>query len=322
MSRTDEATGWAARMDAGPLAEEDRLRLDQWLAADPLNKGALLQAQAMLCLIYEAPDRPAPQVEEPAAEEAAEADDPPGRQRWWVAGLSGMAVAAAAVAAALALLLPGTTVGSVHSSQTGEVRRIALEDGSRAIINTASLIETTTDNRVRVVKLSQGEAWFNVAKDRERPFTVEAGPIRVMATGTAFAVRRDAQSATVTVTEGRVEIWNEAEPHRLIAANAGQSTTMPFAPRLFSTARLRSARESALAWRDGDIVLEEMPLKQAVDEFNRYNIRKIVIASSQIGAKTMVGYFRVNQPEQFAEAAAQLSGAHVVHRGNTIVIEQ
>ncbi|WP_347303020.1 FecR domain-containing protein [Croceibacterium sp. TMG7-5b_MA50] len=321
MSHTDEATAWAARMDAGPLADADRIALDRWLAADPLNKGALLRAQAMLCLIYEAPDRAAEMDGGPAAV-APQAEAPgiaaPARRWRWPVGFA--ATAAVAAAAATLLLLPGKPVSADYATRTGEVRRVALDDGSRAIINTASEVEIEIGSTRRVVTLAHGEAWFNVAKDRERPFTVQAGPIRVTAVGTAFAVRRNSGSATVTVTEGRVEIRNTADPHHIVSAGAGEATTIAFAPRL-PAPRIRPARESALAWRDGDIVLDGMTLQAAVDEFNRYNIRKVTIASPQIARKSMVGYFRINQPEQFAAAAAGLVGGSVEQDGNNIVIK-
>lgn len=321
MSQTDEATDWAARMDAGPLTQADRVRLYEWLAAEPLNKGALLRAQAMLCLIYEAPERAVAAGDHPAgmaeAEPEVEAGATTFRRRRWMAGAASLA----AVAAAVLVLLPGRPVSAEYATRTGEVRRVALDDGSRAIINTGSQVETAIGSAERSVTLASGEAWFNVVKDRDRPFTVQAGPIRVTAVGTAFAVRRDASSVTVTVTEGQVEIRNDARPEIVFSAKAGEATTIPFAARLTSTARILPARESALSWRDGDIVLDGMTLQAAVEEFNRYNIRQVTIASPQIARRSMVGYFRINQPEQFAAAAAELVSGSVVHDGNTIVIK-
>ena len=321
MSRTDEATTWAARLDAGPLTEADQLQLSEWLAADPLNKGALVRAQAMLCLIYTAPEREAEAASvPPAAVEETPGDASPSRnlrRRWLMAGVS----VAAAAAAAIVVIVPTAPLDAQYSTQTGEVRRVALDDGSRAVINTGSKVETSIGNRERLVTLEHGEAWFSVVTDRRRPFTVQAGPVRVMAVGTAFAVRREASSVTVTVTEGAVKVWNEAQPQIQYSAKAGESTTLPFDPRLAARPQIRPARESALAWRDGDIVLEGMTLAAAVEEFNRYNIRKIKIASPEIAGMSMVGYFRVNQPEQFATSVAELAGATVVHDGNTIVIK-
>ena len=65
-----------------------------------------------------------------------------------------------------------------------------LPDGSFASLNTASRVSVRFTPERRAVRLEEGEAWYQVAHDRARPFVVEAGPVRVQAVGTAFSVRR------------------------------------------------------------------------------------------------------------------------------------
>ena len=55
-----------------------------------------------------------------------------------------------------------------------------------AAINTDTTLDVRFQKTERAVKLDRGEAWFQVAKDRARPFVVAAGGIRVQAVGTAF----------------------------------------------------------------------------------------------------------------------------------------
>ncbi|WP_163220431.1 FecR domain-containing protein, partial [Citrobacter freundii] len=71
----------------------------------------------------------------------------------------------------------------------------------------ASLASVDLEAAQRLVRIRQGELWFQVAKDSKRPFLVEAGKIRVQAVGTAFAVRRRQAGADIFVTEGVVEAW-------------------------------------------------------------------------------------------------------------------
>ncbi|WP_334655922.1 FecR family protein [Sphingomonas panaciterrae] len=310
MSRTDEAADWAARLDAAALDAPARAGLDAWLAADPLNKGALLRAQAMLCLVYDAPG--ATLVDAPAPAAA-----PPRRRHRWALAALPAAAALAGVAVTVAWQQPDH---ARFATETGEIRRVALEDGSHAIINTDTRIDTAIDRSERLVALDTGEAWFQVAKDKSRPFVVSAGPIRVRATGTAFAVRRDADAVTVTVTEGAVEMWNSATPSRRTPARAGQSAKMAFASPVNRLPRLIPAHESALAWRDGDIVLDGMTLGQAAAEFNRYNLRKIRVEAPGATDTPMLGYFKINQPEQFALAASGIVNGSVRHDGNNLVI--
>src|SRR3546814_19688281 len=67
-------------------------------------------------------------------------------------------------------------------------------------------ISTRTDTLFPYTTLFRS-AWFQVAKDRARPFVVEVGDVRVRAVGTAFGVKRTAGGVDVQVTEGVVEVW-------------------------------------------------------------------------------------------------------------------
>ena len=69
--------------------------------------------------------------------------------------------------------------------------------------------------RGRNVRIDKGEAWFQVAKDKKRPFVVAAGDVRVRAVGTAFSVRRLEEGADVQVTEGVVEVFRPESFHNL-----------------------------------------------------------------------------------------------------------
>src|SRR3546814_8842595 len=60
----------------------------------------------------------------------------------------------------------------------GEIRRVPLSDGSLAAVNTQTTLDVTMKPEVRQVALKDGEAWFQVAKDRARPFVVEIGDVR------------------------------------------------------------------------------------------------------------------------------------------------
>src|SRR3546814_12357098 len=83
----------------------------------------------------------------------------------------------------------------------------------------------------RNVVLREGEAWFQVARDKSRPFVVEAGKVRVQAVGTAFSVRRDENGASVFVTEGVVEIWVDGDRAQRRRLSAGMQAYVSERPR-------------------------------------------------------------------------------------------
>jgi transmembrane sensor len=59
--------------------------------------------------------------------------------------------------------------------------------------------------------------------------------------------------------------------------------------------------DRALAWRNGMIDLNGTTLREAAEEFNRYNKRQIVIADPDVAGEQFDGLFRIGDPEGFAE---------------------
>lgn len=282
----DDAARWTARMDAGGWSESDEAELQAWLAAHPMHGGALLRAQAAWIST------------DPAIAAASEASVPANRfsRRRAMAGGAGL------LAASLVGGLIWATRSMQYETGVGEIRRVPLADGSVAAINTASRIAVRVDDKRRNVDLAAGEAWFQVAKDAQRPFLVNAGRVRVQAVGTAFAVRLRGDGAQVFVTEGVVEAWVEgAEGHRVRIAAGGSAFVSNDAAIDVATAE-PSAVDRSLAWRAGKIDLDGSRLDAAVNEFNRYNQRKLIIVDPALAGEEFDGIFRVDDPEGFALA--------------------
>lgn len=296
-SEIDEAAAdWAARIDGGG----SQAGLEAWLAAEPRAAGALLRAQAALSLMDRARALPS---ERPSHR--------PSRRTLLAAG-SGVAA-----------MVVGCVVwraSSTHrfSAGLGEVRHVPLPDGSSVMINTQSAIAADISKEVRRVRVREGEAWFRVAKDAQRPFVVEVGDTRVRAVGTAFSVRRDGSDVTVLVTEGVVEVWREGRADTAIRVAAGSKAFVQSdqPPQAFAAGA--NVIADTLAWRQGQIVLEGLTLAQAAGEFNRYNQRKLVVPDADLAAEVLVGRFRIDEPEAFAKTAASALEARVETDGELI----
>ena len=285
-----EAARHVARMDGDDWSDAQEAELEAWLARDPRHPGALLRAQAAWMTL----DRVlAPHAA--SREDAAPVAAPRFSRRGLLAG-GGAAIAASI--AWVALLSGGTS----YATAVGEIRRVPLGDGSIAAINTASAIAVRLEETARDVRLDRGEAWFQVAKDRNRPFVVAAGRVRVRAVGTAFSVRRGDGGAHVLVTEGAVEVWAAgAEGHR-VRLTAGSRAFVADNAAIEEAPAAPSAIDRALAWRNGKIDLAGDRLDGAVAEFNRYNQRQIVVGDPAIAGERFDGVFRTDDPEGFAKA--------------------
>jgi transmembrane sensor len=298
----DQAAAWATRIDSGSVDPDTDEELQCWLKGDPRRRGALLRAEAALSFI----DR---------GRALAGVIPKPSSRPIWIRRklmLAGAVLAAGLVG--VAVLMTGS---HQYGTALGEIRQIPLSDGSVVAINTQSTVEVAMHSNMREVTLAHGEAWFQVAHDKRRPFIVSAGRIRVRAVGTAFSVRRHDDGADVQVTEGVVETWTVGEEDRRVQVAAGSRAYVVE----YETPKPILAPvdiERSLAWREGHIVLEGETLDEAVAQFNRYNTEKLVISDPELAAEKLVGQFRATDPQTFAGAVATTLGASIHEEGNTI----
>ena len=173
----EEAADWAARVDAHGLDVERDPELQAWLKADARRAGALLRAQAAISFL----DRGRALAHVAPTVEAVVAQRP--NRRALIAGTGGAVAAALVGGIGLWTARPQRL-----DTRLGEIRRVPLADGSLVAINTKTALDVAMKPQSRHIVLKEGEAWFQVAKDPERPFVVAAGPVRVRALGTAFSV--------------------------------------------------------------------------------------------------------------------------------------
>jgi transmembrane sensor len=227
---------------------------------------------------------------------------PPVRARAALNRRALIAAGGAAVAASLAGITSRLYPRAVLRTNLGEIRHVPLDDGSIAALNTGSELDVSFGGDHRRVRLKQGEVWFQVVKDKAKPFLVESGPIRVLAVGTAFSVRRREAGADVTVTEGVVEVWSEDAGSRRMRMEEGQSAFLPDRAQAGNPVVANLDNEHALAWLGGRIELVDEPLGEAVAEFNRYNQRRLVLLDPKVAGKRLDGLFRTDDAEGFARA--------------------
>jgi transmembrane sensor len=190
-------------------------------------------------------------------------------------------------------------------------------DGSEVTLNTNSEIRVAVTERERRVELQQGEAFFKVAKDSQRPFVVVVGDQRVVAVGTRFSVRRNEEDIQVVVTEGKVRLESTGSLQPVAAGTIARASN---AGVLLQKTDLAAAEEF-LSWREGILVFRETTLADAVNEFNRYNIHKIVIADPGVAALRVAGNFRANNVAAFVRLLERGYPLRVERQGEEFVLQ-
>ena len=310
------AARWVARLDGEPLSTEEALALDAWLRGDPRRLGAFAKAQAVSIHSERAralgPNFNPARVSvtsDPAR--VSVTSDVPGINRRRAILLT--TAAAAVLGIAITPRILAEFGRRIFTTARGETRVVPLEDGSVITLNTASRISVCYAEKRRDIKLLEGEALFDVAKDPTRPFTVEAGETQVLAVGTSFTVLFvPKQPVKVLVREGEVALTRRnvpAAPPVRMAANT-RALAPSEAPIIAKRIAPREV-DRELVWREGRISFEGDTLKDAAEMFARYSDTRIIIDDPSVAAERIVGLFISNDPVGFSKAVGISLRLHV-----------
>lgn len=333
-----QAAEWAVRLHLRPLTADEQAELHQWLEGDVRHRGALLRARAAWVDLDRLAALAAHREMDPADSARTTASLGPAEEQ--AASIAAGDVAAATphrtmtfsnrrsfLAASVAALAVGVTGtwwyrrrSDTYVSRVGEVRRVALSDGSHMVLNTDTEATVDFDSARREIRLRAGEGLFQVAKDPGRPFIVRTGAVSVRAVGTVFSVRSVDNRVDVTVTEGVVELKDESGsgPSITRRVTANEHATVLETSQVDVQRIPQTQVDRGLAWRDGMVDFDGESLGHAVEEINRHNHRHIVIDDPALAARPVVGAFRANDPDGFAQTVAVAMGIERVEHDDAI----
>ena len=293
------AAAWVVRLDRASPSPGDAAELETWLQGDTRRRGAYVRARAAWMLL----DRG-------RALAGTSTVSPPAR----FAGLPRRALLVGGAAASVIVAVTGIGLVAPYlrrrppqrfQTAFGDVRRVQLDDGSSAVLDTDSAIEVDFQPKVRHIKLERGEAWFQVAKDADRPFIVRQGTVEVRAVGTAFSVSTRTNGAAILVTEGVVELSSGPRQSQApIRLQSGAQALMQDDGRARIEPVASEAMQRTLAWREGRLALDGESLLEATRAFNRYNAVKIAVDDPRLATERLVGWYDIKDPAGFADAVA------------------
>ncbi len=317
------AAEWVARMQSRPLTESEARAFRQWLVADPANHEDYARVERLGRIASHMRSRADLVRELPAY--ASLRDDRAGARAPSLRRFA-VPVFAAAAAFGFALLFatrtPAPPASGAYRTAHGEVKEIALPDGSRVHLNTDSSLQVAFSGDERRVLLVGGEAYFEVVKEPGgRPFVVYSRGTQVRVVGTKFNVRALEHGTDVIVSEGKVEVL--PDPSRISASVPAKVELVPGNALQFDPAaqRVRIAAvdpERATAWRSGTIDFENATLEEMIAEVNRYTAVPFAIADDRIRPLRLSGTFRVGDAESVRFALRDGFGIEAASNGSRV----
>ncbi|NQE61311.1 FecR family protein [Caulobacter sp. RHG1] len=306
MSRVrQQAARWAVRRQDATIREE--AAFEAWKSADPAHDEAFRQAWST--------------SQDPALAEAMRLSEQrgraPRRRLGPIAAVAGGLLAASlAVFVAWPQLQLMTVAPIALETAPGQPRNVTLADGSHVSLDGATRLEVRLGARRRQVELVRGEAFFDVAHDASRPFTVKAAEGSARVLGTAFDLERSAGRLELSVHRGRVRLAPRGLIHRTADLTMGQ--------RAFAKeGRLSAVKPfdlSAADWRSGWLETEGLSLERLVERLNRASATPITISEPALGRQRVAGRFRLDEPRALVENLALMHGFKVRQTSDGLVL--
>ncbi len=333
MTVGEAASYWFVKHDADALPPEDRRAFEAWLAADPAHREAYDRTQSM----WDNFEQEADPAELRALRTAALAVAPTPR-RWprvaavvFACGIAAYAASSLNSSRHSRLDLPATASVPApmekYSTAHNERSTVTLSDGTVVTLNLGTTLDVAFTPAERFVRITQGQAFFEVAKNPHRPFVVAAADRRVTALGTQFDVRLDPDRVEVVLLEGKVSVDHdsptmlerlnirkahvELKPGEKLVAALGEPVTVT-----------DTNAQRVTSWRQGWVVFENETVGNAVAELNRYADHPLTVSDESVRNLRLSGVFRVGQPDRFAAIIQELLPVKAVEgtHGETALI--
>ncbi len=291
----EQAMTWFVRMRAESVSPAERMQFQAWYQADPLHR----QAYAETAAFWDDADfndllgkaALSPQAQRPVS--------PPSPRTFRLP--APLLAVAAGIALAAIIYRPTLSCWQAdYCTAVGEIKTVQLADGSQVTLNSASAIRVDVGNGLRHVRLEHGEVFFDVQRDTQHPFLVDAHYSNTRVLGTRFVVREDSRSDSVTVISGVVEVSRDRQKPAILQAN--DSITVD-AERSGEIRQVTAT--AATAWLKGGVTFDNAPLGEVIAEIGRYRHGSVLINNAALKNLKVSGRFDITDTDKALNSLQQ-----------------
>jgi len=352
------ASDWLARRTNSERDEETEREFEIWRRADPRHDEAYTRVSRLFSVIGD--------IEDP---ELLKLADPNYLQAGMVKRFSNRVASIAAtslsqlrpqVFAVMAITLVVISIAVInnymfesvqaYSTQTAEIQEVQLSDGSVVTLGARSNIEVAFNGDERHVTLVDGQAFFDVEKDADRPFIVRSNGTQIQVVGTRFNVHKGPAGLEVAVEEGVVEVslrgydperGGDHDNSRGISSlgsdeNSGletEPTGSPTVAVLEAGEQITSTSEGVLSnievvdaalppssWRKGRLIYTDARFAELVADVNRYFDGHIQLASKEVADMRISGVFWTANIDELIYTLPENLPVELIDLGNNSIV--
>lgn len=282
---TDQAISWQIRLADAPDDATLQAAIQDWRAAHAENDRAWRKAERVRQLAALAMQM------ERSPRSARETSVTPLRPRPKASAWKRVPPFAAAAAIAAFALIGGpdllNRLRADYVTGAGDLRHIALADGSDITMGAGTAIAVRYTDDVRTVTLLKGEAFFRVKHDSARVFTVRAGAVTLRDIGTQFDVRKSRDHLTLAVRDGLVGL-SAPTSHVIDELRVKAGEEIELTDGSANVIRRPVDPDTVGSWSTGQFTIDSISIADLTEVLKRYS-RGYVILRGPVPASVRVG---------------------------------
>jgi len=260
------------------------------------------------------------------------------RKTVWIAA----AAAIPAIVTALYLLKPNTPNNEFNTVTTrpGSRSKVQLPDGTTVWLNADSRLSYKVNNTGRDVELT-GEAYFDVAKDKDHPFRVHTPTVDVLVLGTTFNLRSYSKeyNTETSLFQGSVEVTLRNNPDKKIILHPEEKITVhnneatvtsirkpePDADQpLITVGKIhRQQKDSSIIetlWTKNQLYFDDRTLEEVGFMLERWFGVRVTITDDNLKLRRFTGNFEEETLPEVLEALRISSDFHYTIRKKEVII--
>ena len=240
---------------------------------------------------------------------------------------------------------PGGTLtkpGNIVSTKKGSKSQVVLADGTRVWLNADSRLAYEGDftGTTREVSLT-GEGFFEVSKDKTRPFIIHTSSLDIKVLGTTFNVRSypDETTAETALIEGKIEVTLRSQSNNKIVLKPSEKLVVANVPAgkmkkevnpeadipMLTISAFRSKEENGVpaetSWMQNKLVFDKEALDKVASMIERWYNVEVIIENDSLKRKHFTGYFEGNSLTEVLEALHLSGGIKYKVTGEKVFIQ-
>jgi ferric-dicitrate binding protein FerR (iron transport regulator) len=292
-----------ARYFAGTSTPEEKRAIIEWYNDDPANKKKLNELKEIWTITGTVPKDINPDIQAAWQNVSAKIDDyekimsKRGKKFSFYLSRVAAVFVLGVVLYLIFYLSGGSQLSFEKIASAGTREEVILSDGSRVWLNTYTTLEYVKDfeGDARLVKLN-GEAFFDVTKNKEKPFVVETNISRVKVLGTSFNYKAysSKDENILTVNSGRVE-FSSIDNNRSVILVENEKAEL--SSKTKSIAKTLNTDKNYSAWKTGKLIFENETLAKIINDISEHYSRSFEFGNEKIKSARLTVTFHNKQLE-------------------------